>query len=266
MSQLNTCISYLFNYCCWGYKNYNDEENREMNSNICALKVIMCYSKISNNIKDCANKIYNSSDLMHSTCDNCFYNMKYILSKICCHRIEPMHSYWIRVGTLNYENNMFNYECTYEYINEFDEDNDNDIILLKNDFLNHAFYANDMYNPWISMKFSTKKENYTISRLISNDYKCDNFEKSNIRFLSIEYVHPEMDRRIPLEIDPSWYIVGNELFSIVMVKHLLEHQLENYKFDVTYTIFLMDNNIELYELKYDEYILLDKSKLFIMIT
>ena len=114
------------------------------------------------------------------------------------------------------------------------------------------------------MKFSTKYEKYIISRLIKNYYEFDSFEKSNIRFLSIEYVHPDMERRIPLEIDFSWYVVGNELFSITMVKHLLEHQIEYYEFDMRYTIFLMDNNINMYELKYDEYILLEKRDIIIM--
>jgi len=189
-----------------------------------------------------------------------------MFSKICNRRIEPMNSCWIRVGILTYDNYNFQYECNYEYINDSDDDDNYDdyMRLIKNEFMNYALYTNDMYNPWISMNFSTIDENYMISRLIKNDYVFDTFEKSTIRFLSIEYVHPDMERRIPLEIDASWYVVGNELFSIVMVKHLLEHQLECYKFDTGYTIFLMDNNIDIYELKYDEYILLNKRDIFIM--
>jgi len=109
----------------------------------------------------------------------------------------------------------------------------------------------------------SKTEYFVISRLWSAFYQFPTFEKSSLRFLSIEYAHPKMEDRIPLKIDPCWYIVRNELFMASMIMHLLEHQLESYHFDMNYTLHLMDNNIQMHTLTSDQYVVLENDRFFI---
>jgi hypothetical protein len=167
-----------------------------------------------------------------------------------------MYPLWIRVGTLN---DNFVYDCKYNYINNYETP-----LELQQIFKNYISEPRvaTWYKPWFSMKIAFEDETYILSR-INNSVETIT-EKSQIRFLSIEYTHPDMDIRIPFEIDPQIYMLGNELFSVSMVKHLLEHQSEKYVFDMKYTIFLMDNHINMYELKYNEYIFLDKKNINIM--
>jgi hypothetical protein len=109
----------------------------------------------------------------------------------------------------------------------------------------------------------SKTEYFVISRLWSAFYQFPPFEKSSLRFLSIEYAHPKMEDRIPLKIDACWYIVGNELFMASMIMHLLEHQPESYHFDMNYTLHLMDNNIQMHTLTSDQYVVLENDRFFI---
>uniref|UniRef100_A0A6C0I0M8 Uncharacterized protein n=1 Tax=viral metagenome TaxID=1070528 RepID=A0A6C0I0M8_9ZZZZ len=274
--------------------NNDDDNENELNANICALKTIMCYSQISNNISDYNDKIYNSTECIHTTCDYLAYSVKFIFAALTNQRIEPLIQQWFRTGYITYENDKFIYDCKYHYLKddfscEFILKSDlyiyittkfeNYITKLSKEFYNSQICANyeklpnlqsnqQIYKcikPLFTMKCKTDEETYIISRLINYNYKFDNFEKSNIHFLSIEYTHPDMDEvRIPLELDADIYVKGNEILSVGMVKHLLEHQLDSYIFDSKYSVFLMDNNIDLYELKIDEYILLDKDKIYIM--
>jgi hypothetical protein len=258
MSETNTTtiISYLFSSCCHNeYTTDHDEyeeNNNEINANLCALKTVMCYSHVSNNVSDLNNKIYNSCECMHTTCDFFAYSIKYIFAALYNYRIEPMHPLWIRVGRLS---NNFTYDCNYEYYSIPE--------LQLQRFSNTSESFNlTWYKPWYSMKIVLDHETYILSRINASENITT--EKSQIRFISIEYTHPDMEQRVPLEIDTAMYIEGNQIFSVSMVKHLLEHQSEKYVFDMRYTLFLMDNNIEMYELKYDEYILLEKRKINIM--
>ena len=260
-------------------QNENQKCDIENDVNECALKTIMCYSQISNNFSNCSNEIYNSTDCMHSTCDYFAYSIKYLFSTLTCQRIEPFNSQWFRMGFMKYENDKFTYHCKYHYLkNEHDFTcefitNSDLYIYITSKFKNYIielskskyFYKKKYYiKPWFTMKYTIEQDTYIISRL-NNDCKIDIYEKSNIHFLSIEYTHPDMEeRRVPLELDRDIYVSGNEILSVGMIKHLLEHQLESYVFDLKYSVFLMDNNIDMYELKCDEYILLDKDKIFIM--
>ena len=84
-------------------------------------------------------------------------------------------------------------------------------------------------------------------------------ERVGNHHLTIEYQHPELNEIIPLEIDISWYVVGNHLFSCTMILHLLEHQDEKFKFDTRYKLNIMDNKIQMYELKCNQYIVLEQN-------
>jgi hypothetical protein len=83
-------------------------------------------------------------------------------------------------------------------------------------------------------------------------------EKSSVKFLSIEYVHPELAEAIELHLDDSWFIVGNHLFTPTFVLRALEYQSVNYIFDNQYKIRIMDSNCDTIEFGADTYIEITK--------
>lgn len=269
MSEQNTYISYLCNSCgqiCSYFCICDDT---------CCFNGIMMYSKITNNMNNCIDKVYHSSECMESTCDWFTYSFKYLFSVLFNKSIEPMKSNWIRLSTIICIDNKYKYNCKYDYLDDLKNDFQSKSSLYnfnKFKFKKYAKYLSDdlhkksdyiFSKPWYTMKFlfcnNDEFENITISRLWKVSYDFPDFLKSSVRFLTIEYEHPESNEFIPLEIDTSWYIVGNELFSCTMLLHLLEHQDQKFKFDSTYKLHIMDNKIQMYELKCNQYIVLEQN-------
>jgi len=94
----------------------------------------------------------------------------------------------------------------------------------------------------------------------------DVLEESNVRFLSVEYTHPDLDEPIPIKLPKEYWHVGNELFSAAFVLRYLEYQPTPYTFDEKYVVVIMDGNMEMITLKCGEYIYLEKNKYDIMST
>ena len=80
---------------------------------------------------------------------------------------------------------------------------------------------------------------------------------SSVRFLSVEYHHPSIDKPVPIEIDRGFYLEGNHLLSAAFVKRCLEYNSKDCVFDMNYTLKIMDGNINTIDLKSDEYVVLD---------
>ena len=84
------------------------------------------------------------------------------------------------------------------------------------------------------------------------------WEPSFARFLSVEYSHPEMTSPLILEIDNGFWLEGNHLFSAAFVKRCLEYQNKPYYFDINYKLKIMDDNINMFEMTSESYIVVDK--------
>ncbi len=78
-------------------------------------------------------------------------------------------------------------------------------------------------------------------------------------FLSIEYSHPNMDYKIPIELDVCVYLEGNEILSKYFVRRCLEYQPKSFIFSDEYKLEIMDSNIKMLELKSDQYVVLGKT-------
>lgn len=85
-------------------------------------------------------------------------------------------------------------------------------------------------------------------------------EKSRKHFLSVEYTHPKMSNKIVIDLDPAFYLVGNEVFTSGFVQRCLEYQTETYIFDDDYILDIMDSKIKMITLKKDEYIVIGKTE------
>jgi len=66
---------------------------------------------------------------------------------------------------------------------------------------------------------------------------------SQIRFILIEYKHPNLKGAIYLDIPKTAYITGNDILSKTHVLRCLEYQNEPFLFDERYTLHIMDNQL-----------------------
>lgn len=80
---------------------------------------------------------------------------------------------------------------------------------------------------------------------------------SNVRFITVQYVHPKMKEPIEMVIGDEYYIDGNELFSFSFILRFLYYQKEDFYFDYNYKIEIIDSSMTQIELKWNKYILIE---------
>jgi len=114
-----------------------------------------------------------------------------------------------------------------------------------------------VYDCLISMRMDDKYI-YKVCDMESDSYDKLPCELSKVKFLSIEYIHPEVKNPIVIEIDKNAYLVGNELLSCTFVKRALEYSFNVKNFNTEYVLNIMDNNLKTFELKSNEFIILEK--------
>ena len=107
---------------------------------------------------------------------------------------------------------------------------------------------------------------YKIKHVPSKDKNPDIIEKkpdislipSNVSFITIEYSHSENSKySISLELPKSMFIVGNEILSAGFVMRYLEHTVGAGVFDMNYTLNIIDNNINQFKMRNNQYFLLE---------
>jgi len=84
---------------------------------------------------------------------------------------------------------------------------------------------------------------------------------SNVRFLCIEYRHPNMSEAVELTLPAAMMVVGNELLSPTCVLRLLEHTMGKraYHFDFSYQLSIMDSQVRLFTMQSHQYLVLHKN-------
>ena len=69
-----------------------------------------------------------------------------------------------------------------------------------------------------------------------------------------------MESTIVIELDPSLYLVGNEILSAGFIERYLEYQDLAFVFDTEYVLDIMDSKIKMLTLTSDQYVVLDKTE------
>uniref|UniRef100_A0A6C0HC27 Uncharacterized protein n=1 Tax=viral metagenome TaxID=1070528 RepID=A0A6C0HC27_9ZZZZ len=205
------------------------------------------------------------------------YYIKYLHSVVLSYHIEPMENEWISTAciyqtdfdktTMNYSYNEIYQPMAGEV--EPESTQPSPVILL--DQFKQWFHASQNImktDKKIEESLLTMKTGDTyIYKLCTRENKCclelPN-ELSKIKFLNIEYCHPENEKSITIDIDKNGYLVGNEILSSTFVKRCLEYMNGLKSFDMNYTLKIMDNNLDSIVLKSDEYIVLEQNSYKIM--
>jgi hypothetical protein len=196
---------------------------------------------------------------------------------VLSYRIEPLDPEWISTAciyqtpfdkvTLNYTLNEI-----YEPI-RYGGDNDSSQpdSLIRLDKIKQWYGASQnimktdkQIDEWLlTMKTGDKY----IYKICNRWNKCCDVlpdELSKVKFLNIEYFHPENEKSITIEMDRNGYVVGNEILSNTFIKRALEYMNHRKSFDMRYTLKIMDNNLDSVVLKSDEYIVLERDSYKIM--
>lgn len=94
--------------------------------------------------------------------------------------------------------------------------------------------------------FVIKTQNQYIYRNIKSDANKTSYHilLSQIRFILVQYRHPNLKNPIYLDIPKNAYMKGNDILSKTHVLRCLEYQNETRFFDETYTLHIMDNNLK----------------------
>ena len=228
--------------------------------------------KIVNRAKYLYANIYNNSE----TFRNFVILSKYIYCCITLKYVEPTTPIWMSKSVLllnkPYLSNMYNslYENYSLFINV-------DTISSKFDelYLQFFFKLFEFKNRYCiyNIQETYKGSELFIMKLFNDDNEKCYFVSSNekqilnmhynqrscAKFLSIEYIHPDMKNSIELTLDNSWFIAGNELFMPTFVLRELKYQSQPFIFDARYTIAIMDSDINMIEFGNNKHIELTKN-------
>lgn len=217
---------------------------------------ILFYGNVVRKIQSWGKQIYDSHPIITDMVDVTKYSVYFVSSILCHTRVEPMTTFWISTIALDKQNRLTE-------IYEYDADD------IKCDFNNQMYALHSIitscsnYTEGLILlrdvdQYVCKKVITTTENLVRNNI-CYPLQKSSVRLLSIQYCHPYMKTNIYIEVPTGMYVVGNEILSPLFVKRCLEYQSENYLFDKTYTLRLIDQNIQESVLTYGEYIILGET-------
>jgi len=157
----------------------------------------------------------------------------------CSYRLVPPYDYW----SVIYMNGDRYEEITTRIVTDMD----------------HMSYYNRVLEGMPTSNYLViMRSSIFLSRVNLNDYRLSDI-RTKTHFLSIEYSHPDMEYKIPIELDVCVYIEGNEILSKYFVRRCLEYQPKSFIFDDNYKLEIMDSKINILELKSYQYVVLEKN-------
>lgn len=242
--------------------------NIDLNS--IATSLFLNYIEIKTKVNNMGLYVYNNNTFIKNIVDKTSYKFKYAVASYNNHRIEPFNTSWICVSILllndteHIVGNNYIYIEDYHYIKPHVNE-DISRIQHYNNCLRHLTEtaqsicnSDNVKDTMVTMKAGDIMFTKTYNKdLIMNEEEQLYLNiQSKVSFISIEYTHPSMQCKIIITIPKNTYFVNNIVLSSVFIKRYLEYQSENYVFDDKYVIQLMDNNINMFSLKHNEYILI----------
>ena len=233
----------------------------------CFISTVLVSSRLFNSMHEFMQTIYKSHPFITKTFDFLFYKCKQADSCMKNHRIEPVEENHVTIGWIYIDEITYHYslETLFICLQQQPENIDRIITFIRRIVYNNR---NSMMFPWIRIRINNVVgEPEYICRILSSFDRFNSLihsdqksEKSSVRFLSVEYYHQNnpTTENIILAVDPAYLYEMNELFAPEFIMHLLEHQEIPFHFDMAYTLRIMDNNINIIELKSNQYLLLKK--------
>jgi hypothetical protein len=186
-------------------------------------------------------------------------------------RVEQTDLPWISTCWIKYnKERLTNIYSYHEDFNHFFTNVMNSELFTEEDKIEYAnkyfaricntFYI-DQFNPMVIMKMENQiGEQFYISRRGHVEISNLTLDKSKVHFLSIEYTHPDMNESIELQLDRSWFVVGNEIFTSTFILRVLNYQSQLFVFDEKYKIKIMDENCNIIEFGEEKYMVITEDE------
>ena len=194
------------------------------------------------------------------------------------HRVEPLEPEWIDISeitSLATEQIPAVYKYSEEYTFIQDQLSDTDKSNLFNTQYLEATTKRFIQDSNCSDKLMIAKlDNKYLYRVISNHKPTASSQStqstassrlysiipSKTRFLSISYSHPKQENAIYIDIPVNHCFSGNEILSACFILRCLEYQSMPYVFDLDYSIYIIDNQVNQMQIKSNQYVLLLENK------
>lgn len=219
------------------------------------------YSAFKTNTVRTIQYIYNCHPFVTNITDRCIYGFQWAHSTYYQLQLEPFHHMWISQNYLMGDHLQFRDSYLFIY-----DDSTHSAIYS---FLHHlntmkfSFNNIQLNRTYVDKLLYARYNNHCISRVKMDNHipllQIDDFTKlSSIKFLSVCVT--VKGRKYHIDVDKSWMRVNNELFSITFLKRYFEYHNIICQVDIDYIVNIMDNNINMFQLKYGEYILLHENK------
>ena len=237
------------------------------------------FCKLLHSIEQTGNYLYNHSVVIRYLTNYICYVSKYTYCTAMSQRIEPFGNEWTTKCWMTVDNDSLTQSHKYNEVYNKDiclinwifniVDHfmtilyaQHEVVVLSAPTKNDEFYMEciTMIQPiFIQKTQSTFDENdscYIVSFTplhTAADADAD-LKKSKASFLTIEYIHPEMDKPIDFTLSKQWLISGNVLFTPSFVLRMLEYQSSMYYYDDRYMIRIIDKDINIHDFGMDRYI------------
>ena len=235
------------------------------------------YCQIIHCLRERGNKIYNSNEIVKNVCNNISYFFYAFCSLLLNKNFEPMDNNWTCVSVLYshyynkpefsivFENDAFKHQFNEYYVylkdvtmtpyDAFKKSFNIAYDYIDNKDVNECLITMRMSDIYIYRVCDKKKENKLNLELKRH---CETPELSKVKFITIEIILPKYSNPIFIDIPKNAYVIGNELLSSSFIKRFLEQKNRALLFDMNYSVRILDNNIKVFLLHSNEYIVLDK--------
>lgn len=246
-----------------------------------AFKAITNYSYTKNVTCKLANSIYTYHPIITNSIDITNYGFHFLYAMYFDENIEPYHKFWISSNLLIQSNFNHNDDINYNIITNYDFIYDYNSLTRKYTFIrffnnNYILLSYSNFNTLCNQKLLyANYNNIYISRVITNNQNISTdisknffnhdsyfFQPSKVQFLSVTLtITSPVREKINIDIDKNHMYVNNELFSTAFLLRYIKYNNITTMLDLKdeYVIDIMDNNINMIKLKFNEYIILNET-------
>lgn len=237
------------------------------------MQAFMYYTIAAVNVETFALRLYSNSPFVKDAVDKSIYFQKYLTAQFYNAEIEPLCTNWICTSMLlkrdpyRYVGDAYSFIESYEFMNlssinhetmdPFFIENYKESVDCGNSFVtNHKYIKEILVTMKVGDKYIYSVRFGNAPASLTSEFLLP-IQPLKYKFLSVEYKHPLMKKSIVLKLSPEIYYENNEILSMGFVKRELEHQMENYVFDDTYELIVLDSDVHSFVLKSNQYVVLD---------
>lgn len=207
------------------------------------------------------NHIYVNNELIRNSVDFIKEKTDYVMTLFDNSLKEPPYACWINSIHCIETDDIINYNDDYiicEKINCLNNEDYKDIVDIFNNELEKSYkqlIISDEIDKNMCCVIGLIDKKYMI---LSNSHDKITFEVPSVQVISIFYNHPLMEENIQLIIPKEYIYVNNTLLNCAFVLRCLKMQKESFIFDKNYFITIMDEDINEYEIRYNQYLHVNK--------